>query len=123
MGSTLVLKVMCSLGQGISNVPAQINYDSNILQFVAVSGGEFLSQDGAQVALVHRDDPVTGTLKVNAQRPPGSSGVSGNGTVFTLVFLAKAKGVGTVSLVVPGAGDSQSQTVSAVEAQASVIVN
>jgi len=121
LGSTFVLKVVCSQGQDISAVAAQVNYDSNILQFVAVSGGEFLSQDGEQVALVHRDDPATGALKINAQRPPGSAGVSGNGTVFSLMFLAKAKGASVVSLVTPEAGNSQGQNAEGL--QVSVTVN
>jgi len=33
------------------------------------------------VALVHRDDPATGTLQITATRPPGAGGVSGQGAV------------------------------------------
>ena len=62
-GSTFTVNVMLSGGQNVYSVPVQLNYDPNQLQVVNVSNGGFLSQDGQAVALVHRDDPVTGTLK------------------------------------------------------------
>ncbi len=73
-------------------MPLQVSYDPKILQLVNVSNGTLLSQDGQAVALVHRDDDQTGTLQITATRPPGASGVSGQGSVVTLTFLAKASG-------------------------------
>jgi general secretion pathway protein D len=115
--------VVLSHGQDISSVLTQISYDARVLQFVSVSGGEFLSKDGQAVALVHRDDPSTGKLQITAQRTPGSGGVSGDGTVFTLLFSAKAKGSGTVAIAVPGARNSQNQPLEVSGSQASVTVN
>ena len=71
-GSTFTVNVMISGGQNVYSVPVQLNYDPNKLQLVNVSNGGFLSQDGQPVALVHRDDPLTGTLQVTATRPPGA---------------------------------------------------
>src|SRR5437763_264375 len=83
------LNVMLSGGQDIASVPLQITYDPKVMQFVSVSNGGFLGRDGQPVALVHRDDPTSGTLQISAQRPPGSSGVSGGGVVFSLMFTAR----------------------------------
>ena len=59
---------------------------------------ERLSKDGAAVALVHRDDAEKGTLQVSLMRPPGSGGITPSGPLFTLIFVAKAAGQGTVSV-------------------------
>ena len=76
------------------SVPLQVSYDPKLLQVVNVSNGGFLSQDGQAVALVHRDDETTGTVQITATRPPGAGGVSGQGSVVTLTFMAKASGTG-----------------------------
>ncbi len=104
-------------------MPIQISYDAKVLQFVGVTNGDFLSKDGQPVALVHRDDPSSGKLMITAQRPPGSAGMTGDGTVFNLQFTAKAKGTGAISIAVPGARNSQNQPVDALGSQAAVTVN
>ncbi len=63
-----------------------------------VSNAGALSKDGAAVALVHRDDAAKGVLTVSLMRPPGSSGITPAGPLFTLMFMAKAAGQGTVSV-------------------------
>ena len=122
-GSAFTLNVMLAHGQDIASVPLQISYDPKVLQFVSVSNGEFLSRDGQPAVLVHRDDPVSGKLQVTSQRPPGSPGVSGDGTVFSLVFVARTKGTGTVAIAIPGARNSRNQPLDALGSQAVVTVN
>src|SRR3984957_11986518 len=78
-GSTFTVNVMLAGGQNVYSVPVQLSYDPNQLQVLNVSNGGFLSQDGQAVALVHRDDPATGTLQVTATRPPGAGGARGRG--------------------------------------------
>src|SRR5215470_10966003 len=91
-GSTFAVNILLSGAQNVFSVPVQINYDPNKLQIVNVSNGGFLSQDNQAVALVHRDDTSSGTLQITATRPPGSGGVSGQGAVVTLTFMAKSAG-------------------------------
>jgi general secretion pathway protein D len=122
-GSMLSLSIQLSHGQDIASVPILISYDPTILQFVNVTNGDFLAKDGQNVVLVHRDDPSTGKLQITAQRPPGAQGVSGDGTVFNLVFTAKSKGTGTVSIATPGARNSQNQPLDVLGSQAAVTVN
>ena len=119
----LSLSIQLSHGQDIASVPILISYDPTILQFVNVSNGDFLAKDGQNVVLVHRDDPSTGKLQITAQRPPGAQGVSGDGTVFNLVFAAKSKGTATVSIATPGARNSQNQPLDVLGSQAAVTVN
>src|SRR5207302_9601887 len=110
-------------GQDVFSVPLQITYDPKILQFVSVSNGDFLSRDGQPVALVHRDDAVSGTLQISAQRPPGSAGVNGDGVVFNLMFMAKNKGASSVIISNPGARNSQNQPLQAQGSKAAVTIN
>jgi general secretion pathway protein D len=122
-GSMFALNVVLNNGQDISTVPVEIAYDPKVVQFMNVTSGDFLAKDGQQVTLVHRDDPATGKLTVNVQRPSGAAGISGDGTVFNLTFMAKAKGTGAVSITVSGARNSQNQQLVVRGSQASVTVN
>jgi general secretion pathway protein D len=121
-GATFTVNVMLSGGQNVYSVPLQLNYDANQLQVVNVSNGGFLSQDGQAVALVHRDDPSTGTLQVTTTRPPGAAGVSGQGAVVTLTFMAKGPGQSQLTITKGGALDPAMQPIAVSGAQAAVTV-
>ncbi len=121
-GATFTVNVMVSGGQNVYSVPLQLTYDANQLQVVNVSNGGFLSQDGQAVALVHRDDASTGTLQVTATRPPGAGGVSGQGAVVTLTFMAKALGQSQLIITKGGTRDPAMQAIPMSGAQASVTV-
>jgi general secretion pathway protein D len=121
-GSSFALNVILANGQDISTVPVEISYDPKVMEFQSVTPGDFLNRDGQPVTLVHRDDPP-GRLVINAQRPPGSAGVSGSGTVYRLMFMAKTKGGGVISVATPGARNSQNQQLTVQGAQATVTVN
>lgn len=122
VNSTFVVNVSLSNANNVYSVPSQISYDPKILQLVNVSNGGFLGKDGQPVALVHRDDPSSGTLQVTATRPPGSGGVSGQGPVFSLTFMAKAAGQTTVSISRAGARDPAMQPIPVAGGQAMVTV-
>ncbi len=121
-GATFAVNVMLKGGQDISMVPLQIAYSPEIMQLVNVSNGGFLTQDGQAVALVHRDDPSSGTVQVSATRPPGAPGVTGSGAVYTLTFLAKASGTGMITITRPAAKNSASQSIPATASAATVTV-
>jgi len=121
-GSTFTVNVMLSGGQNVHSVPVQLSYDPNQLQVVNVSNGGFLSQDGQAVALVHRDDPATGTLQITATRPPGAGGVSGQGAVVTLTFMAKGTGQSALAITRGGARDPAMQPIAMSGAQAAVTI-
>jgi len=121
-GNTFVVNLLLSGAQNVYSVPVQMNYDPAKLQLVNVSNGGFLSQDGQAVALVHREDETTGTLQITATRPPGSGGVSGQGAVVTMTFLAKASGQTPLTITRGGARDPGQQAIAVNGAQASVTV-
>lgn len=121
-GSTFTVNVMLSGGQNVYSVPLELNYDPNQLQVVNVSNGGFLSQDGQAVALVHRDDALAGKLQVTATRPPGAGGVSGQGAVVTLTFMAKGPGQSALTITRGGARDPSMQPIAMSGAQAAITI-
>lgn len=121
-GNTFAVNLQISGAQNVYSVPVQMNYDPAKLQLVNVSNGGFLSQDGQAVAVVHREDETTGTLQITATRPPGAGGVSGQGTVVTMTFQAKASGQTPLTITRGGARDPGLQSITVNGAQASVTV-
>src|ERR1700757_2484486 len=119
---TFTVNIVISGAQNVYSVPLQLNYDPNKLQLMNVSNGGFLSQDGQTVALVHREDETTGTLQITATRPPNSGGVSGQGSVVTLTFMAKASGQSPLTITRGGARDPSMQAITVNGAQAVVTI-
>jgi general secretion pathway protein D len=121
-GGTFTVNVNMNGGSDIASVPMQITYDPKHLSVVKIDNGDFLTRDGEPVALVHRDDVNTGTLVASAARPPGTAGVSGQGTVFSVTFTAKEKGDTVLSITRPGARNSQQQSIPVLGSQMTVSV-
>jgi general secretion pathway protein D len=122
VGSTFTVNVLLNGAQNVYSVPLQLSYDPKILQVANVSNGTLLSQDGQAVALVHRDDDTTGTLQVTATRPPGATGISGQGPVVTLTFVAKAAGQSSLTISKGGARDPAMQALPVAGATATVTI-
>ncbi len=121
-GGTFTMNIVLNGAQNAYSVPLQLSYDPKVLQVVNVSNGNFLSQDGQAVAVVHREDESTGTLQVTATRPPGANGVSGRGTVVTLTFMAKGAGQSAVTIAKGGVRDPGMQAIPVAGATATVTV-
>ena len=121
-GATFAVNVQLSGAQNAYSIPLQITYDPKMLQVVNVSNGNFLSQDGQAVALVHRDDDAAGALQITATRPPGTTGVSGQGTVVTVTFMAKSAGQSTLAISRGGTRDPGMQPTLVAGASAAVTI-
>jgi len=121
VGSTFAVNVTVSGAQNLYSVPVQVSYDARSLQLINVSNGNFLSRDGQPVVIVHRED-APGLEQISATRPPGSGGMSGQGSVFTLTFMAKAAGQSTLSITRAAARDPNMQPVQVTPGQAMVTV-
>jgi general secretion pathway protein D len=99
----------------------QIQFDPKVLQLVNVDTGGLLGGDGQPVALVHRDDG-NGMVTISASRPPGVSGVNGEGQVCILTFKAVGAGDSKITLVKVGAQNSAQASLPAVGSAAVVHV-
>jgi general secretion pathway protein D len=121
-GSTFTVNVLLSGAQNVYSVPLQLNYDPKLLQVVNVSNGTLLSQDGQIVTVTHREDDSSGTMQVTATRPPGASGITGQGPVVTLTFMAKAAGQASLTIARGGARDPAMQAMPVNGAVATVTI-
>lgn len=121
-GGTFTVSVTMNGGSDVASVPLQITYDPKHLSVVKIDNGDFLTKDGQPVALVNRDDVTSGVLVASASRPPGSGGVSGQGTVFTVTLQAKQPGDTVLSITRPGARNSQQQPIQVLGSQMTVKV-
>jgi general secretion pathway protein D len=123
VGATFTVNITLAGGQNVYSVPLQLMYNPRVLQLLNVSNGPLLSKDGQAVALVNRDDSLAGILQLSATRPPGSGGISGDGTVFTLTFQARAPGQATLSINRAAVRNASMQNVPATGSQAIVTVH
>jgi general secretion pathway protein D len=119
-GSTFTVNVLLNGAQNVHTVPLQLSYDPKLLQVVNVSNGSLLSQDGQIVTVTHREDD--GMLQITAMRPPGATGISGQGSVVTLTFMAKAAGQGSLTIARGGARDPAMQALPVDGATATVTI-
>jgi general secretion pathway protein D len=120
VGSTFTVNVLLNGGQNVFQVPMQISYDPKLLEVANVSNGNLLSQDGQIVTVTHREND--GNIQVTATRPPGASGISGQGTVVTLTFVAKAAGQATLTIARGGVRDPAMQAYSVNGTSAAVTI-
>jgi general secretion pathway protein D len=120
-GSTFQVAVLAVNAHDLYAVPLQLQFNSKVLELVNVDAGGLLGGDNQPVALVHRDEG-NGMVTINASRPPGVAGVSGQGDVCTLTFRAVAAGDSTITLVKVGAQNSNLMTIPTVGASAVVHV-
>ena len=119
-GSTFTVNVLLNGAQNVHTVPLQLSYDPKVLQVANVSNGTLLSQDGQLVSVQHREDD--GTIQITAARPPGTSGISGQGPVVTLTFQAKAPGQTSLTIAKGGARDPAMQALPVGGATAAVTI-
>jgi hypothetical protein len=92
LGSTFGVNVVLKGARDLSSAPMRIVYDPQKLQIVSVTNGSLLDRDGQTATLVQRADSEAGRIYVSISRPLSAPGISGDGIVFTLVFLSKAPG-------------------------------
>jgi general secretion pathway protein D len=120
VGSSFTVSVVLNGGQNVFQVPMQISYDPKLLDVANVSNGSLLSQDGQIVTVTHREND--GSIQVTATRPPGASGISGQGPVVTLTFVAKAAGQATLAIARGGVRDPAMQALPVGGASAAVTI-
>jgi len=118
-GGTFRMAVLASGGHDLYSVPLEVNYDASKLALVNVDSGDLLAHDGQPVALIHRDNG-NGNVAISATRPPGTSGITGDGSVCVLTFKALASGDAPVSISRVGAKNSLWASIPSVGGQAVV---
>ncbi len=80
------------------DAPIRVKFDPNFLRLNEVQRGGFLSGDGREVIFTRNILNDTGDATIQLSRLPGTGGISGSGTLVTLVFQTVARGTTTVAL-------------------------
>jgi general secretion pathway protein D len=105
VGTTFQMQMDLTGGHDVFSVPTQLHYDPKVLELINVDTGDLLAKDGQTTATVHRDEG-NGDVTISTSRPPGVKGITGNGNLCTLTFLAKAPGDATIQVTKAAARNS-----------------
>lgn len=108
---TLTLTVRVENVTDLFDAPVRVKFDPNFLRLSEVQRGTFLSGDGREVLFTRNILNDTGDATVQLRRMPGTGGISGSGTLLTLVFQTVARGATAVTLPEISWRNSQGQTV------------
>lgn len=83
---------------GLFSAPLFVTYDQNLFDLLSVAEGDFLSREGKATVFSTNPIPGKGELMIGYKQGVGGSGVSGDGTLFTVTFRAKAPGTAAFSV-------------------------
>lgn len=92
VGQQFSLDIKINDVKDLFSAPFVLTYDPNFVDFMAISEGTLMNRDGKQTAFTSRSDAAGGTVTVELVRGAGNSGVSGGGTLATVIFKAKNQG-------------------------------
>ncbi len=121
-GGTVTLNLQVENANDVFAAPLRIKFDPNVLRVSEVTRGGFLAGDGQEVLFTRNILNDTGDVSVNLSRMPGNAGVSGSGTLVTLIFQVIGKGVTTVSAPQFAVQDSRAQTILTASPQVAITV-
>lgn len=121
-GGTVTLNLQVENANDVFAAPLRIKFDPNVLRVSEVTRGGFLAGDGREVLFTRNILNDTGDVSVNLSRMPGNAGVSGSGTLVTLIFEVIGKGVTTVSAPQFTVQDSRAQTILTASPQVAITV-
>jgi general secretion pathway protein D len=94
----ITVSLLIEGGADVASSPMQIQFDPKLLRLNDVLLGNFLTEDGRQPVFTKNILNDTGVAIIQLNRPPGSPGVGGSGTLVTLNFHALAPGTAVVTV-------------------------
>lgn len=97
-GDEFEISVEIANAIGITNAPFYLRYESQLIKFVKATEGTFMKKDGKTSSFMTFDDEKRGKLIVGNSRIGDTEGISGSGTIMTVLFRAVQKGETRLSL-------------------------
>ncbi|MFA5174725.1 MAG: discoidin domain-containing protein [Candidatus Pacearchaeota archaeon] len=98
VGDTFSLDINTNEISDLYGFDLDIDYDSTKLQYAGISQGNFLTSDGAQIYTINPDVSETGKIKdFVVSRLEVDNGVSGEGTIAQIQFIAINSGIADFS--------------------------
>jgi general secretion pathway protein D len=111
-GATFTLQLDADNARDLFSAPFHLKFDPQVLKLQEIKAGTLLSSDGQKVIFTRNILNDSGDATVNLNRLPGTSGVSGSGTLAVFTFQAVKAGNAMVTFSELGARNSQMQPVS-----------
>lgn len=99
VNGNITVSLMVENAADLASTPLQIRFDPKILRLNDVVRGNLLASDGQQIAFSKNIMNDSGEATVTASRFPATGGVTGSGSIVTLVF--QAVGAGDTVVTVP----------------------
>ncbi len=98
VGEQFSLEVQVDEVENLYSAPLFVGYDATSLSLVRAEEGSFLRQGGQTTIFTTSDDAERNQLIVGYKQGVGGKGANGAGTLFRLVFRAKAPGKAQLDL-------------------------
>ena len=108
--------------QDFYNMSLNLMFNSAVLNLKQVTAGGFVRQEGLESSFLQNVDNASGTCTIAFSSPDITRGVKGTGGIATLVFEAKEKGEGTISISSVVAMDTVGNTVNFQTEDARIVV-
>jgi general secretion pathway protein D len=122
LNGTVTVSLMVENAADLAATPMQIRFDPKIVHLNDVARGNLLASDGQQVTFSKNILNDTGEATVNVSRFPTTGGVTGSGSIVTLVFQAVGRGDTVVTVPSLTLRNSQSQAILTANPQLAVHV-
>jgi general secretion pathway protein D len=122
LNGTITVSLMVDNATDLASTPMQVRFDPKILRLNDVVRGKLLASDGQQVAFSKNVLNDTGEATVNVSRFPTTGGITGSGSIVTLVFQAVGHGDTVITVPQLVLRNSQSQPILTASPQLAVTV-
>ena len=92
VGQQIILDIKVNGVTDLINSPFVLTFDPAFVDFISVTEGPFLKKDGKSTTFNSTAETAGGTVSVSLARAAESGGVSGGGSLVTVMFRAKNQG-------------------------------
>jgi general secretion pathway protein D len=99
VGGTFSVSLMVDNASDVAGAPVQVVFDPKVVKLNDITQGDLLSQGGIAATFTKNIQNDAGGAAVQLNRPAGSAGANGNGTLLTLNFSALS--AGTTQITAP----------------------
>jgi general secretion pathway protein D len=97
-GATVAVSVQVNNATDLSAVQMGLKFDPKILRINTVTGGDLIRRNGPDLVPSRNVLNDSGDATIGIARDPASGGISGSGSVLTIVFQAIGKGPTTLTV-------------------------
>jgi hypothetical protein len=95
VGDELVVEIQARTSSRVVDAPLTLAYDPALLRFLDAGRGEFLARDGTSLVFLANGHSRSGEVALGIGRTDRIHGISGEGTLCSVRFIASAPGEAT----------------------------